>query len=365
MKKLFVLLAAMAMAGVFTATSMAAEWDIYGSARMRTYSVDRSKNRTATNYDDTDLDWDIDKVLSRIGFKAQVGDIRGLIEIRPLDGSYVRHWYGAWNFGPGELLIGKTWPLANFLTSGLNYTTNGLQSFGGVGAARVRIEQVRLTYGDFKLALLKPSDPSLDSASGYDTDTDTTFPKIEAMYTLGLENMTLDFLGGYNTYDAVSATDKEKSIDSWLVGFQFKSNFGPAYVNGNINYGENLGNYGNTFIKPLSRSGERGTDASADFVGSSIKDNESLGYVLVAGYKILDRLKVEAGYSAVSTEVDRSGKYEDDAQAYYIQAKISLADGVYLIPEAGVLDYEDHYENGVKYDDGDETFLGLYWQIDF
>jgi hypothetical protein len=360
MKKLFVLLAAIAMAGVFTVTSMAAEWDIYGSARMRTYSVDKSKERTGTDYSDRDLDWDIDKVLSRIGFKAQAGDLRGLIEIRPLDGSYVRHWYGAWNFGPGELLIGKTWPLANFLTSGLNYTTNGLQSFGGVGAAAVRIEQVRLTYGDFKLALLKPSHPDV-SIDDFE-DTDTTFPKIEARYTLGLENITLDFLGGYSTYDAVTDTDKEESVDSWLVGFQFKSTFGPAYFNGNINYGENLGNYGNTFVKPLDG---KGTDAFAQGDGSSIKDNESLGYVLVAGYKVLDRLKLEAGYSAVSTEVDRSGKYEDDAQAYYIQAKISLADGVYLIPEAGVLDYEDSYVDGVKSEDGDETFAGLYWQIDF
>ncbi len=364
MKKLFVLLAAIAMAGVFTVTSTAAEWDIYGSARMKSYSVDRSKERTGTDFSDRDLDWDIDKILSRIGFKAQMGDVRGLIEIRPHVGSYVRHWYGAWNFGPGELLVGKTWPLANFLTSGLNYTTNGLQSFGGVGAAAVRIEQVRLTYGDFKLALLKPSDSSVDGASDYDTD--TTFPKIEASYTLGLENITLDFLGGYSTYDIANpVNDKEDSINSWLVGFQFKSTFGPAYFNGNINYGENLGNYGNTFIKPVSRKGERGTDASADFVGSSIKDNESWGYVLVLGYKVLDRLKLEAGYSAVSAEDDLPGKNEDDAQAYYIQAKISLADGVYLIPEAGVLDYEDHYENGVKFEDGDETFLGLYWQIDF
>ena len=40
MKKLFVCTLAVAMVIAFTAPTMAAEWNFYGSARMQTYSVD-------------------------------------------------------------------------------------------------------------------------------------------------------------------------------------------------------------------------------------------------------------------------------------------------------------------------------------
>ena len=40
--------------------------------------------------------------------------------------------------------------------SGLNYYSGGLQQFGGLGYAVNRTSQIRLTFGDFRIAFLPP-----------------------------------------------------------------------------------------------------------------------------------------------------------------------------------------------------------------
>ena len=57
MKKLIVLLAAIAMVGAFTATAIA-DVDLYGSARFRTYYVDNDKELSGGGESDHgDLEW--------------------------------------------------------------------------------------------------------------------------------------------------------------------------------------------------------------------------------------------------------------------------------------------------------------------
>ena len=94
--------------------------------------------------DDTGTTWMIGP-FSRFGATFKGGDVSGKFELdgRTTAGKSassvgslrMRHLYGTWNFGSGELLIGQTWPITDQPIAGLQFSGDGLQSFGGVGAA--------------------------------------------------------------------------------------------------------------------------------------------------------------------------------------------------------------------------------------
>ncbi len=95
-------------------------------------------------------------------------------------------------------------------------------------------------------------------------------------------------------------------------------------------------------------------------------DVDYLGYTLVAGFKVNDMITLEAGYGGISSEANAVGTWEDDARAYYINATINLAKGVFIVPEFGALDKQD-IKNGThkSTEQGKLTYFGLKWQINF
>jgi len=369
---LLVFLATFAMVFGFTVTAAMADADLYGSVRFRTYWADKDKDFTGTGYDDEDLDWRIG-YLSRWGVNYQSGDVKGKIEMdtRDSDGDdgsaelgdvRVRHLYGEWDFGSGKLLIGQTFNLLTVYSNGLGYYSGGLQKFGGMGLDYFRTSQIRLTFGNLQLAFLTPNtDQDVigtdELGAAYATsDEDTTLPRIEARYSLKLDPVTVDFMGGWQTYDVVDATDSDESIDSWLVGVFARANFGPAYVKGTLNYRQNGTNYGLWTV----------VDETARMEGGSVQDAEAWGAQLTAGWKINDTFKVEAAYSMVEAENDdMSTKYEDDASAFMLLCNIALAPGVSVQPELIFQDNEDKYVAGTKTEQGDATIFGVFWMINF
>ena len=196
MKKLIVILAAIAMVGVFTATAMA-DVDLYGSARFRTYYADVD-NGVAGAESDSDLEWRMghltrfganfksDKITGKFEMDARAGSAGATGNIESNSGASglgnmrLRLLWGQYDFGAGKLLIGQDYPLYELPVSGINYYSGGLQQFGGIGYAVNRTSQIRLTFGDFKLAFLSP-DTSKTVPSGTNTvaysEVNTTFPK--------------------------------------------------------------------------------------------------------------------------------------------------------------------------------------------
>ena len=69
----------------------------------------------------------------------------------------------------------------------------------------------------------------------------------------------------------------------------------------------------------------------------------------------------EAGYGAVSFKDDVSGA-DDEAWSYYLQAPITLAKGVYIIPKIWQLAFK---EDGAGDDEGDVTYFDAQWKINF
>ena len=83
---------------------------------------------------------------------------------------------------------------------------------------------------------------------------------------------------------------------------------------------------------------------------------------LVAGFKFTDMVSFEAGFGYREDDSDAPGADEDDVWNVYVQSVISLAPGVWLLPEIGFYDFEDESDGS---DGGDSWYGGAKWQIDF
>jgi hypothetical protein len=345
MKKLLVLLAAGAFVLGLTLPAMSADWSFYGSSRIHTFFESDSEEKSASGYDDDDLLWLL-QGNSRIGARVKAGNIGGGFEYGSAPN--LRLLYGTWNFGAGELLVGQHYTPWNYFISnqvGLNGGDTDLLPYGGMYDGRRPM--IQLSSHGFKLALVQPNTAAL---GGYGTvDTDTSIPKIEASYGFNAGPAKLTLFGLYNTFDAVDAANNEEGVDSYGLGFGFMMPFGAAYLNGNIWMGQNIGTSG---------IWNEGADAPV-WDGTSIVDNDTTGYALVAGFKMSDAISFELGYGATMSELDAD---EDEATALYAQATINVAKGFSVTPEIGKIDYK---EDAAGNDEGDTTYFGAKWQINF
>ncbi len=339
MKKLMIVLAATAMVASFALSAAAAEWNFYGSARMTTFSND----------DDYVVDSDTDTWTiqgnARIGATVKVSDtLSGGFEYG--SGPNLRKLYGEWNFGAGKMLVGQTYtPACTYFYSNQvwgddNDLLNSGQQYAG------RQPMIRFTFGDFKLAFIKPN--TKDSA-GLGGDTDTTLPKIEAAYNMKMDTFFLDIYGGYNSFEVA-----DYDYDSYLIGVGGGFDFGSAYVKANIYYAQNGDSYGLSGL---------GNDSMAfDALRRDLIDCDTLGYLAVIGFKASDMMTFEAGYGGIQHELDTDGSESDDSYTVYVNASITLAPGVFIVPEIGYIDYED---NAAGQEEGDLTYFGAKWQINF
>ncbi len=301
MNKLMVLVAAMAMITSFTVTVEAAdaEWDFYGSARIATFYTDVSEGVDDGFYLDLQSN-------SRIGAHVKVNDeLKGRFEYGASGGNAnIRLLYGEWDFGSGKIRVGQAYsPLI------LGYA---VQVYGGdlglVGRGTVysgRNPMIELRFGDFKIAAVKPTYANQDT------------PTIEAKYTFKFDAGEIQIAGGYDG----GGNDID---ESYLVGVAGKVNLGAFSLSGNIwtgEYAENL-------------------------IAIKVEGEDNFGYTVVAGFKLNDTIKFEAGYGYAEGD-------DSDIYGYYLQAPITVAPSVWIVPEIGT-DYS-----------GDTDYIGAKWQINF
>ncbi|WP_035238682.1 hypothetical protein [Desulfobacter vibrioformis] len=327
--------------------AMAAEWNFYGSARVQTFWADVD--------DGTDSEVNYSESLqgnSRIGAKVKVSDeLVGRFEYGA-DGAggtaNIRHLYGEWDFGTGKLLVGQTTSLLHFGLSNQVYGDDeSLEHYGNLDASRRPM--IRLTFGDFQIAAISPKIDDLGAV-----ETQVIMPKLEAKYELSMDSFTIMAAAGYQTYEVTTVGGEDLDVDTYILAIGGKVNLGPAYIGAGGWFGQNVGPYG-VDIKADA-------DPFLNVVAGELEDNDAYGLMGVVGFKANDTLALEAGIGYVSAELDTNGSHEDDAMAYYLQATITLAKGVTIVPEIGMLDYLDKADGT---DQGDEFYYGMKWQINF
>jgi hypothetical protein len=104
-----------------------------------------------------------------------------------------------------------------------------------------------------------------------------------------------------------------------------------------------------------------GEDRFAIYETGTLHDVDAWGAALVAHVIFGDLLSMEAGYGYVDLDYGNAtllGADKDQVQSYYLNLAITLADGVQIVPEIGVVDYHESGQNKI-------TYGGAKWQIGF
>ena len=371
MKKLILVIAAVAL---IASPAMAVDWNFYGSARMATFYNSRDfNNGTASdldggdgvlrdNFDEDDqLTWDM-QTNSRLGATVKAENISGRFEFSADDGANnvgLRRLFGVWDFGAAKLKVGKDYtPYKQFISGQVFGSDAGLLGFGTAYGGRHG--QISLSFGGFEVALITNEGSMLRAM---DTgDVDIYLPKAEAEWGMSFDTWNFKLIGGFQWYEIEDGGADNEDVDvvSWALGADAGVNFGPVYLKAGVSGGQNMANAawaigGDTSFGGASFDGDDDTDDVDTFMGS-----------LIAGFKFTDQLTFEAGYGYVVNDSDAPDEDDSDFSAVYVNAVISLAPGVWIIPEVGYYNYgEDLTDGGTGKDHGDQIYGGAKWQIDF
>jgi len=358
MKKLIVAIAALAM---FAGSAYAADWEFYGNARVATFysNTDVINGASGSTVFSEGVQGN-----SRIGANIKVSDeLSGRFEYGT--GVNVRLLYGVWNFGAGTLLVGQDYTPIRFPGSNQVYgTDNGLGGMGELGSSRAA--QLKLRFGSFQVAFVAPNtDYAVDTTNAtalVSTDSEVKIPSIQAKYIFSGDNWQLGLVAGYQTFD-VENTNASDDITSYILGAGGSISFGAITLGANVHGGQNAGNISTVSVNSAKSTQTSGptvneNDGMAFWDGLTVVDNDSIGFKLTAAYAVNDMFSVEVGYGAMETEYDGVANTDDNVESYYIQAPITLAPGVMVVPEVGVVDYDENTQK-------ETTYAGAKWQINF
>lgn len=389
MKKLYVSMAVVALAFVFVGSAVAADWNFYGSARMTTFRNTLSQENlgnpmtdnplatanTTVNSDDLDVNWGL-QGNSRFGARVSAGNVSGRVEMSVSQANVgARLLYGKWNFGSGSFTVGQDYTPSSLAVLLSNQVVSGDLNLLGIGAPYAgRLPQAKVEFSGFKLALIKPNLGASTGTGipGTAVDTDVTLPKLELGYKYASDMWFVNPYAGYQTYDEVNTNDNSESVASFLIGTTGGMNFqGGFFFKANLYYASNAGPYGigngalPTYAVPAGVPiGTSLTLQNPVWVGTELKDQTEYGGILVLGYAASFGA-LEAGFGYRDMEVDLTTKLEQTAMSYYLNATINLTDGVFVVPEIGMIDYGDLETSTTKNDLGSDFYFGAKWQVNF
>jgi hypothetical protein len=390
MKKLIAIFAVL----LFAAPAMAADWSFYGSQRVHTFYINNdagnqpitsrpTDNGVGTPGSGEDDDWGLKWEFtpgSRLGAKVKADKVSGQVEVglnmasgnggNPKNGTEggdgfvsARRAYGVWKFADSaSLKVGKDYTPVSNLISGTTFDDDGnhlgkMDFYGG------RPGQLALQIADFEIAFI--TNPlTLGNLPNDGGDPDMNLPKVEARYTFKMGGFELIPFGGINyfTIDNANSATLTDEIDvlSYVLGGVAKANIGAFYIIGEGAWGQNWRN---------ARWSSGGNNQSSIAASASVKDGDdtydATSWLLggVIGLNFTPTIKFEIGGGYREDDSDLPGADEVAGWMAYAQATLTLAPGVFLVPEVGFNDYG----NGLDDDDcfGHLWYVGAKWQIDF
>jgi hypothetical protein len=385
MKKWWVVLAVL----MLTAPAMAADWSFYGSQRMGTWytQVDNGDTQVNGQTEDAATQWYF-QGNSRVGAKVKTDQVSGRVELRlATEGKnassggdttvQTRIAYGQWQFADNaSLKVGKDYsPVTdNNMSNQAFDADNNLDGQGLFYGGRP--SYLGLYLGDFEFAAITPAyggdvnstsgtSPNLNGVQGATNgEPDAYFPKLEAAYNWKFNAGYVRPFAGFQYYKIApsgngTVTDR-LDIYSYALGASSHWNIGAFYLNGELAWGAN-------WSSSSWNSGLNAASSSLPYLktnGKDVADVYSWSALLVGGMVVSDNLKFEAGGGFRSDNASGAPGYsqKDDSWAVYAQAVITLAPGVYLVPEVGYYDYMDDVAGN---DQGYKWYAGAKWQIDF
>jgi len=348
MKKIIV--AALALVLV-AGSAYAAEWNFYGEAMI--YTVWFETDVIDGDDGDTQFAEGLYEAAA-IGAEVTVSDeLTAGFEYGTAGGvADIVLLYGEWNFGSGILTVGKAVSPINVAYS--NQLVAGEEEDLGLGGFgdfdQSEITQLKLTFGGFSIALINPEQDAWVGVDLLSSDVDTyetqaVIPMIAVCYKAEFDMGEIQIAGGYSTFEI----NDDEDIDSFSIGLGSQLNFGAFGVFATFVWGQNIAN----LATPTATQFE----GQAIYDGNDVDDCESIGGTIGVAFSLNDMFALEAGYGYIYDEYDELD-VTSIAQSYYIQTPITLAPGVTVTPEVGMIDQRETGE--------DETlYFGAAWAIAF
>jgi hypothetical protein len=359
----------------FCAPAMAAEKKVsfYGDFRFNTWWYKKSDNYVS-NYEGlynpnnksySELMFVPDYADSRFGAMFSEGPLSAQVEIRPTSDVSYRQWWGQYDFGSFQLLIGHTYTPACIAFSNSQFESEDIYVYGSF-LSRLRTNQIRITVpfamGSFKIAAQNNPTGAPDYLGGAPTNIETkmTLPEFEGCLTLNLGPATLDLFGGYGTYKLTDpAGGFDQDVNSAIYGAKVNVPFGPMYFTAEYYGGKNPGNYAAVTSSVLNYGSMLINTATGQTTDSKLR-----GYGAVVGYKVSDMMTAELGYFTQKNE--RYLQESDDNGAYYLDVAITPVKGLTIYPEIGCFNEKNLVlADGTKIKQGKRTYIGAYWKISF
>ena len=348
------MVAALAIA-LMAGSAYAAEWNFYGEAKIYTGWNDLDR----IDQDDSGDTYDVQYgegiyASSKIGANVKVSDeLSGRFEYGTDDGdANIRHLYGTWNFGSGTLLIGQSDTPMNVTYSNqfANSEDLGLGGYGDFDNSRN--PELMLTFGGFSIAFINTEKDistdyagTLNSTTNMNYSTQAIIPMIAMAYKVAFDMGEFQIAGGYNTFEI----NDDENVDSYGIGLGTKLNFGAFGTFATFVWGQNIGSLGAD-----NQSQYKGL---AYYNGTDVDDCESIGGTIGVTYAVSDMLTIETGYGYIHDEFD-DANITDISQSYYLQAAITLAPGVTVTPEVGMIDQRETGQT-------EDIYFGAVWAISF
>ncbi len=365
MKKLFTLLAALACMGLMAAPASAvqltdeekkelkewiqkADWDLYGSARIGTWWTNYSEQaRTNPEPGDSHTEmtgWDHGN--ARIGAKVQLDGLSGRFEYGSGDGydnANLRQLYGAAEVGPGKALVGKTYtPLDEAvgisMQSGNIPKTAGMKKYMGYSGRR---PQLKYTIDNFKMAFMSPEN-KVNNAN-------VQFPQMEAAYSMATKALKWNLSAAFLTYDMDHG--EGETLTAYSVAPRVTVNaLKPLIVSLAGYYGQNVSQLHQRTVV------EAGYNVAAEEDTTTYSGTATIRYPIKA-------VTFEAGGGYQESQNDE-WKETDNAMKTYVLARVPISQNghFFVQPEVGYKDYMDGKDGNNQ---GDETYVGAEWRINF
>lgn len=256
-----------------------------------------------------------------IGAGGKKGTVKGPFEYGKR--MNVRLLFGTWDTAKGILLFGQPDPLF------------GADLYGN----QIYNERVEL---------------ETESDLGKNDEVKLSYPTFRATLRYRSENFFVDGFTGYQNYDIDTGTNNFFA-DSYVYGIGGGFKVGPGYVRASIYLAQNQGEY-------KLVSGISGEVENTGSIDNPLFDNATVGGLVVVGGKLNDMVAFEVGYGMTSNGQDAPSFEDDYNTLYYFQVPITLAPGFFVMPEAGKFDFKE--EPSGK-DEGEQTYFGAKWQINF
>ena len=360
--------------------ALAADWSFYGSQRVSTFYVDRDYGDGvgANGQDDDQATQWFFQGNSRLGAKVKADKVSGLIEFglgKGGDGGdtavTTRRAYGQWQFSDtASLKVGKDYsPVTDGNMSNQVFDSdNDMEGTGHFHGRRPAY--IGLYVGNFEFAALTPiygndvgtTAVGINGATGGDPD--AYLPKLEAAYNFRFNAGYIRPFAGFQWYqveeNGIGNVTKDLDVYAYVLGAGGQVNIGAFYVNAQAAWGAN-------WSSPNWKSGTNAASSSLPYLspdGDGVRDVYSWSGMLVGGWKVSDTLQFEAGGGPrMDNAKNAPGPSQPDGSwIAYAQAVITLAPGVYVVPEVGYYDYMDDVAGN---DQGYQWYAGAKWQIDF